>query len=386
MPSTSNPEPSQGPGRPRQEANQAFLILEDGSLFPGSSVGAATAFTWGEVIFNTSMAGYQEMITDPSGAGQILVLTYPLAGNYGISNEANESARIQVRGLVVREACFQPSHNASVRTLDDFLKSEAVAGLSGVDTRALTRKLRSKGVMMGAMVCGMSPDEALDTLRRQPGYGSTSFVPDVSTSATYRWNEWKDDQPGPHIIVVDYGVKYSIMRILSSLGCRTTVVPYTSSAEQVLDLRPDGILLSPGPGNPELLDSPVETVRRLVSKKPIMGICLGEQVLGRVFGGKTFKLKFGHRGGNHPVRDLQTGKVFMTAQNHGFALDGDSFKGGCEVSQVNLNDGTVEGLRHREWPIMGIQYHAEASPGPFDNEHAFESFLRLVRSEHGSTS
>jgi carbamoyl-phosphate synthase small subunit len=358
---------------------KAILVLEDGSSYEGYAFGAET-FAYGEVVFNTSMTGYQEMLTDPSYAGQILVLTYPLVGNYGTNDHNFESTHVQVRGLVVREECNSPSHWQSRGTLDEFLAAGSVPGIHGVDTRALTRHLRYRGVMMGAIGTNQSPEEILARLRSLPRYDNVDFVRGVTTRTPYQWENPKDEGGGsPNIAVVDCGVKYNILRILRGLGCRVTVVPCTYSGQQILDLNPDGILFSPGPGAPALLGHVVETVGRLAGVKPLMGICLGEQLIGRAFGARTFKLKFGHRGGNHPVRDIKTGRVYIAAQNHGYAVDADTLKGGLEVSHINLNDGTVEGLRHRDLPIMSIQYHSEASPGPLDNLYLFDQFLAMVK-------
>ncbi len=358
---------------------RAILVLEDGSVYEGYSFGAETS-AYGEVVFNTSMVGYQEMLTDPSYAGQIVVPTYPLIGNYGTNEQDFESNKIQVRGFVVREECQQPNHYLNTRTIHQYLAESDIPAIYGVDTRAITRKLRSAGVMMGMITSDKTPQQAMEQLHKLPSYGSVDFVKQVTTDAPYEWEAELDNSDSLyHIIVLDCGLKYSILRIIRRMGGKVTVVPGTMSADEILDLKPDGIILSPGPGDPELLDYIVTTVKQLIGKKPIMGICLGNQLIARAFGAKTFKLKFGHRGANHPVRDLATGRIHITAQNHGYAVDPDTLKDGLEVSHINLNDGTVEGLRHQELPIFSIQYHSEASPGPLDNTYLFEKFLEMVR-------
>jgi carbamoyl-phosphate synthase small subunit len=358
---------------------RAILVLEDGSVYEGFSFGAETD-ACGEVVFNTSMAGYQEMLTDPSYAGQIVVPTYPLIGNYGINEQDNESDKIQVNGFVVREECLEPNHYLSKKTIHEYLVGGSIPGIWGVDTRAVTRRLRSLGVMKGMLTSNKTPQQALAEIKAMPNYSSIDFAKQVTTDAPYEWQAEKDNSNSPYnMVVVDCGLKYTILRIMHSLGCRITVVPCTMSAEEILKLNPEGIVLSPGPGNPEILDYIVDTVKKLAEKKPLMGICLGVQLIGRAFGAKTFKLKFGHRGSNHPVKDLSDGRVHITAQNHGYALDPDTVKNGLDVSHINLNDGTVEGVHHKELPILAIQYHSEASPGPLDNTYLFEKFLEMVR-------
>ena len=356
---------------------QARLVLADGTVYEGQSFGAEMD-AFGEVVFNTSMTGYQEMLTDPSYAGQIVIPTYPLIGNYGINEQDDESQHIQVSGFVVREECLKPNHFLSSKTLHQYLLENRISGIKNLDTRSITRKLRSAGVMMGMITTQLSPAEALAELKRQPDYGSIDFVKQVSTKETYVWGRGNPSPQKYHVVAFDCGLKHNILRLLNARGCKSTVVPCTSTAQDILKLNPDGILLSPGPGDPELLDYAVETVRGLVGKKPIMGICLGNQLIARAFGAKTFKLKFGHRGGNHPVKEFATGRVHITAQNHGYAVDPDTLKGGLEVTHINLNDGTVEGLRHKELPIFCIQYHAEDSPGPHDNRYLFDKFVEMM--------
>ena len=355
----------------------ARLVLADGTTYEGTGFGAETD-SFGEVVFNTSMTGYQEILTDPSYAGQIVVPTYPLIGNYGVNNEDDESIKIQVSGFVVREECLLPSHYLNAQTLNEYLLKAGISGIQGIDTRSITRKLRSVGVMMGVITSRLLPAEAMAALKAQPRYDSIDFVKEISTKQIYEWDKSNPVATRYHVVAYDCGLKRNILRLLRSRGCKVTVVPCTSSATDILKMNPDGILLSPGPGDPELLDYAVKTVQGLVGKKPIMGICLGNQMIARAFGAKTFKLKFGHRGGNHPVKEFATGRVHITAQNHGYAVDPDTLKDGLEVTHINLNDGTVEGLRHKELPIFAIQYHSEDSPGPMDNRYLFDKFVGMM--------
>ena len=338
----------------------------------------------GEVVFNTSMTGYQEVLTDPSYAGQLVTLTYPLVGNYGINPEDFESARIQVGGLIVREDCEQPSHGRSDRTLHEFLARQGIPGIAEVDTRAITRRLRSKGVMLGIITNG-DPNASLKRLQDSPAYDDRDYVATVTTPEEYNWNGGDEDliESKHRILVTDCGLKYNILRQLRRRGCEVIVVPAATSAEDLLAMQPSGILFSPGPGDPKLLDYVVDNTRKVLGQIPVMGICLGHQLIARALGADTFKLKFGHRGGNHPVKDLTNGRVYITAQNHGYAVSPDKLPSGLEVSHINLNDQTVEGFRHKSLPLFTIQYHSEASPGPRDNEYLFDQFIEMVEDFHG---
>ncbi len=383
---------------------RAILALQDGTIYEGTSFGAETD-NYGEVVFNTSMIGYQEILTDPSYAGQLVLPTYPLIGNYGINELDMESRQIQVRGFVVREECQEPSHYLSGKTIHQYLNENNIPGICGIDTRALTRKLRSGGVMMGYLTTTKTPGQALEALKQLPDYGSTDFVRDITTSTIYQWGlpcrscsfKQKCDNRGQNyplycglkslnrqtpdynIVAFDCGLKYNILRQLVLRGCSVTVVPCTTPASEILALKADGILLSPGPGDPDLLGYATNTVRGLAGKLPIMGICLGNQLIAHAFGGKTFKLKFGHRGGNHPVKELATGRAHITAQNHGYAVDANCLPKELEITHLNLNDGTVEGLKHKYLPIFSIQYHSEDSPGPWDSRYLFDKFVTMVK-------
>ena len=307
-----------------------------------------------------------------------MTLTYPLIGNYGINDLDFESRRIQVNALVVRQHCDVPSHGFSNRTIHEFLESQGVPGISGVDTRAITRRLRSSGVMMGA-IAG-DPETGLALLRDSPKYDDLDHVRNVMTDTEYGWGDnSQNHRESPYrVLVTDCGLKYNILRELTRRGCEVRVVPADMPAEDLLSLDPSGVLLSPGPGDPQMLDYVVENARQILGRVPVMGICLGHQVVARALGAETFKLKFGHRGGNHPVRDLSDGRVYITAQNHGYAVRADSLPAGLQVSHINLNDDTVEGLTHRDLPVFTIQYHSEASPGPRDNEYLFDRFVKLM--------
>jgi len=365
-------------------AEKAFLVLEDGSVFEGQPFGARISAT-GEVVFSTLMTGYQEALTDPSYAGQMLAMTYPIQGNYGTNGRDGESPRIQVSAFIVREHCGAPSHQLQTETLDQYLAARGVPGLAGIDTRALTRRLRNAGVMMGFLAQEGSPSAALDRLHDLPRYGASDLVSTVSAPRSFAWPPaGAYAPPAPpeikrRVVVLDLGVKYNIMRSLRRLGCDVMAVPATSSAEDILALHPAGVVLSPGPGDPALLENVTSTVRGLIGRAPIMGICLGHQVTALALGGRTFKLKFGHRGANHPVKDNLSGRIHITAQNHGYAVEAEGLPASVDVSHIHLNDGTVEGLNHREEPLLTIQYHSEAAPGPLDNMYLFERFVEMMK-------
>ncbi len=373
---------------------QAVLALEDGNYFEGEGFGAE-ARCEGEVCFNTSMTGYQEILTDPSYAGQLVTLTYPEIGNYGVNAEDVESTRIQALGLIVKNVCPYPSNfrteseGSHPVTVSEYLIRQGIPGIQGIDTRRLTRILRETGSKNGILVTGKYDlQEVLASARKVRSISETDYVEKVTTAEQSRWtigeSELSFRAPAARpeqwtLAAIDYGVKHNILRKLRDLGATVIRFPATATAEEVLAVNPDGILLSNGPGDPALLDYAVKTVKGLLGKKPIFGICLGHQLLGQALGGKTFKLKFGHRGANHPVQDLRNSKVEITSQNHGFAVDPDSLNPDeVEVTHVNLNDNTVAGLRHRKLPAFSVQYHPEASPGPKDSHYLFEEFLRSV--------
>ncbi|MBI1955768.1 MAG: glutamine-hydrolyzing carbamoyl-phosphate synthase small subunit [Acidobacteria bacterium] len=367
---------------------QAVLALEDGKVFTGESCGAKGE-CYGEVVFNTSITGYQEIFTDPSYAGQIVVLTNPQIGNYGTNPEDNEATRPYIEGLVVREFSVLASNWRSREHAEQFLEKYRIPAIAEIDTRALVRHLRTRGVMRGVISSLEADPEVLVAKARSiPSMEGRDLAEGVSTKQRYVWDAPAVSlevaptarvEPRFHVVAYDYGIKQNILRRLVSESCRVTVVPALTSAEDVLSLKPDGIFLSNGPGDPAPLKVEAENVRRLFGKKPIFGICLGHQILGLAFGGKTYKLKFGHRGGNHPVLNKTTNMVEITAHNHGFAVDPDSLPASeIELTHWNLNDHTLEGFRHRSLPVFCVQYHPEASPGPHDSYYLFGQFVKMM--------
>lgn len=383
---------------------KAILALEDGSVYRGAAFGGS-ATTCGEVCFNTSMTGYQEILTDPSYTAQIVTMTYPLIGNYGVNTQDIESYKPHAAGFVIRELSPVVSNWRADMSLESYLEENGIPGIQGVDTRALTRKLRVRGAMNGVISTEeISDAEAIEKARSWPGLLGADYASQVTHKEAFDWDV-KDEQSARFrlvqgvssedprqareamppadlpIVAYDFGVKYNILRQLRQRGFKVRVVPAQTSAEDVLKLKPAGVFLSNGPGDPEPLNYAIEAVSKLVNHgMPIFGICLGHQILGQALGGKTFKLKFGHRGGNQPVQDLETGKVEITSQNHGFAVDAATLPSDVAVTRINLNDKTVEGLKHKTKPVFCVQYHPEASPGPHDSSLLFDEFRKLVES------
>ncbi len=382
---------------------KAILALEDGTTFVGESFGS-TGTSTGEACFNTSMTGYQEILTDPSYRGQIVTMTYPLIGNYGVCEEDNESTGPQVRGFVIEELARLHSNWRSQEPLGDWMARHNILGIEGIDTRKLTKLLRSKGAQRAYLTTELNEEEAIAAAKASAPMSGSDFVTEVSSPNTYHWEEesrdWKlpnktagdlstyDELPPIRhkIVAYDFGSKRNILRCLRRAGFDVTVVNAYTPAEEVLAMNPEGLFLSNGPGDPAALPRIHAEIRKLLGKRPIFGICLGHQLLGHAMGGKTFKLKFGHRGGNQPVKDLRSGKIAITSQNHGFAVDPDSLPDDVEVTHINLNDGTVEGVRHKTMPIFCVQYHPEAAPGPKDADYFFDEFTQLIEEFKNSSN
>ncbi len=386
---------------------KSILALADGPFYVGRSFGAEGEAA-GEVVFNTSMTGYQEILTDPSYEGQMVAMTYPEIGNVGVNPDDVESRKPFVKGFIVKEYCALPSNWRATGPLDEYMREHGIVGIEGIDTRSLVRHLRDHG-SQEAIISTLSdnPDELIARAKASPGLVGRDLVKEVSCREPYDWNDgtWllgtgyrkrieadsakkrrktgtpSFEQPRFFVVAYDYGIKHNILRGLAESGCKVKVVPAETSAEDVLAMGPDGIFLSNGPGDPDAVPYAKENVEKLIGKKPIFGICLGHQILGLALGGKTYKLKFGHHGGNQPVMDLTTRKVEITTQNHGFAVDADSLKGASVVTHLNLNDNTVEGLAHRELPIFSVQYHPESSPGPHDASYLFRRFVEIMEKQ-----
>lgn len=367
-----------------------MIGLEDGTIITGESfTGPGEAV--GEIVFNTSMSGYQEILTDPSYAGQLVTMTYPLIGNYGVNDEDMESNTVHPRAFLMREYRQEPSNFRATATLAEFLLKFNVLGIQGIDTRMLTRIIRTSGVMKAVISTeDLDGDSLVRRARDWPGLVGRDMVRGVTVDTPYAWTGTGPQASagfppaGPEkfkVVAFDYGIKFNQLRILTARGCRVQVVPATTSAEDVLALEPDGVFLSNGPGDPAGVAGVVDNVRKLLGRKPIFGICLGHQILGLAFGGTTYKLKFGHRGGNQPVKDLATGRVEITAQNHGFCVDPASLPADVAVTHINLNDGSLEGMRHTKYPVFSVQYHPEHAPGPHDAEYLFDRFIELMKQE-----
>ncbi len=366
---------------------KALIVLEDGTMFEGVSFGA-TGERYGEVVFNTSMMGYQEILTDPSYKGQIVTMTYPLIGNYGINSEDIEARKPFVEGFIVKESSIFASNWRCEKSLDQYLKEYNIVGVEGIDTRRLTRHIRLKGAMKAAISTeNFDKKKLIEKVKASPGIVGRDLVKEVTCEQGYVWSKVKGKNKQLKVVVLDYGVKFNILRELINNGCYVSVVSGNATAEEILSKKPDGVLLSNGPGDPEGVPYAVKTAEKLIGEIPIFGICLGHQILALALGGKTYKLKFGHHGANHPVKDLKTGKIAITVQNHGFCVDVEEKKEGkycmvgnndVEITHINLNDGTCEGLRHKRLPIFSVQFHPEASPGPHDAQYLFREFVKMM--------
>ncbi len=366
---------------------RAILALADGTTFEGLSFGAAGEAS-GEVVFNTSLTGYQEILTDPSYVGQMICMTCPEQGNYGVNGPDDESVRPHATGFVVRHHAGEPSSFRAERSLDAYLKAHDIVGVSGIDTRRLTRHIRTAGAQMGVIATDGSAAALVERARALPDMEGQDLATRISTVRPFEWTEtgadaWTDGERGRstarfHVVAYDWGLKRAMLRLLAEAGCRVTVVPARTSAAETLAMRPDGVFLTNGPGDPAAVVGARETVAALLGKVPVFGICLGHQILALAVGARTYKLKFGHRGANQPVKDLATGKVDITVQNHGFAVDGETLGRRAKVTHLNLNDGTVEGLEILDAPAFSVQYHPEASPGPHDARGLFRRFVGMM--------
>ena len=376
---------------------KALLALEDGKVFTGRSF-TGSGETVGEVVFNTSMSGYQEILTDPSYCGQMVTMTYPLIGNYGINDQDMESDRIQVKALLVKEYQSYPSNWRSKRSLADYLIASNIPGLEGIDTRAVTRHIRLAGAMKAALSTqNLDRDSLVQKAKESPDMMGLDLVKEVTCQKPLLWQhgrpvkleedldqfKWPKERKTWRVVAIDYGVKYNILRSLEARGCTILLVPATVNSDTINRLDPHGLFLSNGPGDPAAVTYAVDVIKEQIGRRPIFGICLGHQLMGLALGGKTFKLKFGHRGGNQPVKDLETGKVEITSQNHGFCVDMESLNDpDIKLSHINLNDNTLEGLIHKKLPLFSVQYHPEASPGPHDATYLFDRFIEMMRKYH----